>query len=141
MFASRINHIVVLVIALGTLAAGGSLEDGSGTKCTAANQPDGPAPVVEPAGKPKLDVDKSAPCDRYGDPLPLHAVARMGTVRWRLDRELVHWLDFSPDGKRLVTLDGYRGWSIWDAATGRRLQHAPPDADLLRDRRRSGTSC
>jgi RNA polymerase sigma factor (sigma-70 family) len=55
--------------------------------------------------------------DAHGDPLPPGAVARLGTARFRPGGH-AHWLHFTPDGKRLVSLDDY-GVTVWDAASGR----------------------
>ncbi|HEV3261095.1 MAG TPA: WD40 repeat domain-containing protein [Gemmataceae bacterium] len=58
--------------------------------------------------------------DRYGDPLPAGAVARLGTVRLRHNGALA--ISFSQDGKRLIS-----AWAgairFWDATTGQELQH------------------
>jgi RNA polymerase sigma factor (sigma-70 family) len=60
--------------------------------------------------------------DAYGDPLPAGAVARLGTVRYRVGM----WpfaLTPSPDGRKLATIGRTSSQSdtltIWDVATGR----------------------
>src|SRR5688572_7287000 len=59
--------------------------------------------------------------DRYGDPLPAGAVARLGTVRlrhtgWVLDAA------FSANGRVLASFGGDRRLRLWDTADGRELQ-------------------
>jgi hypothetical protein len=80
----------------------------------------GRAPATE---SPKAAVPKAAPVDRYGDPLPPHAVARFGTLRFRHE-----WTLFatavSPDG-RLLAGSGGNSVQIWDAQTGRTVQRLP----------------
>jgi WD40 repeat protein len=58
--------------------------------------------------------------DLYGDPLPPHALARLGSVRFQHDAKV--WsVDFSPDGSKLVTVSGnYKLW-VWDRASGKAL--------------------
>jgi WD40 repeat protein len=58
--------------------------------------------------------------DRHGDPLPAHALARLGTVRFRHDWTL-YASAVSPDG-RLVAGGGNESVQVWDAQTGRALQ-------------------
>jgi WD40 repeat protein len=59
------------------------------------------------------------PIDLYGDPLPLGAVARLGSPRLCGIQE-VQALAFSPDGKLLASRS--RGTTqLWEAATGREL--------------------
>jgi WD40 repeat protein len=53
--------------------------------------------------------------DRYCDPLPAGAIARLGTVRFRTGKPLGA-LAVSPDGKVLAT-----DRKLWDAATGKRV--------------------
>jgi WD40 repeat protein len=86
------------------------------------------------AEKPASEVNNGIRTDRYGDPLPEGALARLGTLRLRHPGGISS-LAYSPDGKMLAvfTFDfgGYRGlgWSeklkravhIWDPRTGKRI--------------------
>jgi WD40 repeat protein len=67
--------------------------------------------------------------DRFGDPLPEGAVARLGTVRWRLDGDLADAMAVSRDGKTLVTANARSGVTVWDMATGRILRRVPDKED------------
>ncbi len=78
--------------------------------------------------------------DRYGDPLPAGAVARLGTMRLRHGDDNPRAVAFSPDGAELATR-GYGFIHIWDAKSGRERvrfsavvktdpdANADPDAD------------
>jgi len=59
-----------------------------------------------------------------GDPLPTEAFARLGTVRFRHGTGWINAIDFSPDGKQLVS-QGSDAIRIWDAATGREVHNLP----------------
>jgi RNA polymerase sigma factor (sigma-70 family) len=59
--------------------------------------------------------------DRYGDPLPKDALARLGTVRWR-HGVMAFALAYSPDGKTIVTAGVGRALVLWNAATGKELR-------------------
>lgn len=68
------------------------------------------------------------PAGHGQEPLPDGAVLRLGTTRFRHHNRVIS-LDFSPDGKTLVTAD--TSWSVclWDAGTGRlirRIVGTPP---------------
>src|SRR5262249_22053877 len=54
--------------------------------------------------------------DRYGDPLPPGAVARLGTARLRHGYAKV---TFSKDGKRLISLGSDGEVRVWEAASGK----------------------
>jgi WD40 repeat protein len=87
--------------------------------------------LLAPAAAPP--AGKAARVDRYGDPLPPGAKARLGTVRWRYAHPR-HYprLRFSPDGRVLV-VTGDSGLLLWDVATGRPLGWAPAGADRVND--------
>jgi WD40 repeat protein len=69
--------------------------------------------------------------DRYGDPLPAGAIARIGTVRLRSPHEISR-LAFSPDGKFLVTTASDWPLRVWDAKTGILIREIalPKDEDV-----------
>lgn len=56
--------------------------------------------------------------DRFGDPLPASAIARMGTVRFR-SAEGVRSTAISPDGKYAATITFLGQPTIWDVPTGK----------------------
>jgi WD40 repeat protein len=81
------------------------------------------------AGKKSRHKEKPGRHDRYGDPLPPGAIARMGTVRFR------NWaicLALSPNGKKLVTGSEDGLVRLWDVKTGRNLRSFPDHARILR---------
>ena len=79
--------------------------------------------AVQAAAPPPLAVR-----DRYGDPLPLGAVSRIGSTRWRHPGGIIDALAYSPDGRRLATV-GIGDACIWEQATGRLLHRLPTAFD------------
>src|SRR5262245_8782050 len=67
--------------------------------------------------------------DRYGDPLPAGAVARLGTIRFRHGGSLAPMAEFLPDGKTIVGCTSDGKIRYWDAATGKLLHTLPTQQD------------
>jgi WD40 repeat protein len=66
-------------------------------------------------------VGDAAPrLDRYGDPLPLGAIARMGTLRFFFGERQSPRITFAPDGKT-VAASSVLGNHFWDVATGAKI--------------------
>lgn len=87
----------------------------------AARTTDGPTP---PKAGPPVAAQRPV-TDAYGDPLPVGAIARLGSVRFRPGAS-VSALAFSPDGKQLASWGeaAYRHgqFSLWDVASGREVR-------------------
>src|SRR6266446_3705662 len=60
--------------------------------------------------------------DRYGDPLPAGALARLGTVRFHSYSDAT----YSPDGKIIATTGGHVV-RLCEAATGKLVRELPAD--------------
>jgi WD40 repeat protein len=77
------------------------------------------------AAAPPAPIQKADPSvDQYGDPLPAHALLRIGTTRFRPNVDnggRIEAMAFTKDGKRLVTMSDYTGGKVWDAVTGKKL--------------------
>jgi RNA polymerase sigma factor (sigma-70 family) len=120
--AVRLKLAAALLLALGALAAGAAAVR------QPASSPEPPAARALPPAD-----DRPARRDRYGDPLPEGAIARLGTVRLR-HSFTVYSVAFSPDGTRLATTGGFssgRPLVVWDAATGRELFEVPAPGSVI----------
>jgi RNA polymerase sigma factor (sigma-70 family) len=94
----------------------------TGLAVTAAGVALSRAPVPPRPDAPRQAGHDSERLDRFGDPLPGGALARLGTVRFRLGG----WGEsvlFTADGRRLISRDGGRGARLWEVSTGRPLGH------------------
>ncbi len=99
-----------------------------------APQPEMPA-ADSPVAPPAQAKDEPRH-DRYGDPLPQGAIARLGTLRWRACGD-VESLAFTPNGKMVVLSESERGdpptngLCLFDAANGKRLKTIRPAGTLF----------
>jgi RNA polymerase sigma factor (sigma-70 family) len=114
-FATKARAVVALALAAGLAAgvAGALPRLGAG-----AGQAEAPHEAEGPGRPAERKVPRT---DRFGDPLPEGAVARMGTLR------LFHGLNMrrvalSPDGKLVCGTDNTFHNRLWDAASGRELE-------------------
>jgi RNA polymerase sigma factor (sigma-70 family) len=126
MFLSKLAGVSAVLLVL-TLAA--SITAALVYRWPAAESPEDKTLAVpaasRDAGASKLQVRRDAPAD----PLPSAAIARLGTQRLR-HGGWIKFTAFTPDCKRLVS-QGEDGLRVWDAATGKELQHLSPEAGKI----------
>jgi RNA polymerase sigma factor (sigma-70 family) len=108
--AWKLPALALVLLAL-TVAAAGSLVPGEDQP--AANKPVAVRPGQDPAPRPRLD--------RHGDPLPPGALARLGTLRFRLGNG-IYAMALAPDGKTAVSVGGNSQTHFWDTATGKKTR-------------------
>ncbi len=79
-------------------------------------------PAPTPAA-PSPQVKEEPRRDRYGDPLPPGAIARLGSLRFRIPGQIAS-LAFAPDGKTLAVSSHGRLFLV-DAVSGKRIKRFP----------------
>jgi RNA polymerase sigma factor (sigma-70 family) len=126
---TKIKWGALLILTLG-LAAGTSVLafPGQNEKPSPAKQETASKPEKQQSATPKPASDSQAATDKYGDPLPPGAIARMGTMRFRHIGDVLS-VAYSPDGKIIASGERNEGPIIlWDAITGkeiRRIEEVP----------------
>ncbi len=111
--------VVGLLLLTGALAAGmGAFAPPQQSEKQVEPPSEARAKTPEP---PKSEGQQAARRDRYGDPLPDEAIARLGTTRFR-HGGAIGSLAFTPDGKTLVSCGVWDGIRIWDVASGRQIR-------------------
>ncbi len=76
---------------------------------------------LEGSAPPRAAEAKQFRTDRYGDPLPEGAMARLGTVRLR-HRAPIGAAVFTPDSKTVIVSDSAGDIISWYVATGQRIR-------------------
>jgi RNA polymerase sigma factor (sigma-70 family) len=125
MVVAKVKTVVALVAVFCVLACGGGLAAHWywTTKELPPEQTEAPPPAKNAEQPLKEPLARS---DRYGDPLPKGAIARLGTIRFRHDHASLHLIpSFSRDGKVLAT--GFNEIRLWDPATGKLLREIRDD--------------
>lgn len=106
-------HIGAFVLVAAALAAGvGGLASQKEAK---------ERPAAQEAEQPKAEAAPPRRIDRYGDPLPSGALARLGTVRLR-SGGFSGPVVFSADGKTLISASSNGVVHYWETATGKPLR-------------------
>jgi WD40 repeat protein len=100
---------------------------GLGAGLTFLQEPVGDKPANPSPAAPPAQAKDEPRRDRYGDPLPMGAVARLGTLRFRAPGEIVA-LAFAPDNKTLA-VSAHGGLFLFDAASGKRIKRFPTVTD------------
>ncbi len=120
MLVTKLKTVKVLLLAASLIAAGaGVLAQRRPAIQPAPQLPTDSAKAKDDkADPPRLAAEKQDRTDRYGDPLPPGAIARLGTMRLR-HADTIHQVSLSPDGKVLAAAGMTYNFYLWDVATGR----------------------
>src|SRR5262249_41765499 len=118
---TKLKSTPALLLALISISAGlgWSLARAPGKDKVSKTSPAFPAAQEIQRNADTGDGQPAAKRDRFGDPLPAHAIARLGTIR--LKHGAGTWsVVFSPDGQRIASASNSFNplIRIWDASTG-----------------------
>jgi len=109
----RSMFVTRLFVATALLSAVAVVLGGTGVLVSREGQP---TPHV--IGTPVNEPNTQQPTDRWGDPLPVGAVARLGTTRFRIGGGE---LGFLADNKTVISYGGH-SIQFWEAQTGKLLR-------------------
>jgi RNA polymerase sigma factor (sigma-70 family) len=120
---AKIGMALLLLVGAISAGAGAFVDQGRDAELPAKK------PAVKTAAKDPSSSEEAKEIqhlDRYGDPLPAEALARLGTVRFRQGAS-VHITRFTPDGKSLLLggMGAGPGLSLWDVTSGRKIRDYP----------------
>jgi WD40 repeat protein len=108
----KIATVLLLFLTLAGVGAGLFTLQALGGKPAEGDRPEAGSPAAPAPDKPRVD--------RYGDPLPPGAIARLGTVRFRT---WAHGVAFLPGDKVLATMDR-EVVSFWEVGTGKETRRS-----------------
>ncbi|HTU93446.1 MAG TPA: WD40 repeat domain-containing protein [Gemmataceae bacterium] len=109
----KLGAMVILLFVFAVTTAGLAIPQAPPEK-QPKNKAESPAPA-------RSARDKQVRKDRYGDPLPPGAIARLGTLRLRHQGWTTSAV-FTRDGKTAIVGDSYGFIHHWDVATGRQVR-------------------
>jgi RNA polymerase sigma factor (sigma-70 family) len=116
----KVAMVLLLTAGMAFAVAGMVAHKAFAAKPVEAKSEAEPKPLAKSADQPKPGAAKPVRTDRYGDPLPPGAIARLGTVRFRAWANRVAFL---PGDKMLATV-GQEVVSFWDVATGKETRRS-----------------
>ncbi|MHB1423976.1 MAG: sigma-70 family RNA polymerase sigma factor [Gemmataceae bacterium] len=119
----KVKVTMGFLLALGLTAGASALVQQEPTE----KQPENKHAISSP---PPGATEKQRGVDRYGDPLPLGAVSRLGTVRFRHGQR-IRWVAFSPDGKSIASASTGHSIRVWERATGREVRRITGHQDAV----------
>ena len=113
----------IVVLAVLGLAVGAGLAGHSAWVGQVPPQPDEKQPPAAKDDAPKKDAPPAVALDRFGDPLPDGALARLDTggLRHPGARQVI----FGPDGKTLFSTGADRVVRRWEVASGKFIGRSP----------------
>ena len=123
MLLNKLKTVTAVCAVLGACVVAAGIGAFAAQLLVAAHRPEAKQsqPRVAEAGPTKPPEMNQNAVDRYGDPLPPGALARLGTVRLR-HSGTVNVVAFSPAGTTLISGDEIGEMRLWDAATGKLLR-------------------